>query len=181
MSKNILILIDIQKEYTLPGRPFYLHGIEPSLDNCRKILNFARERKWEIVHVQHSNGIGAPKFDPETECYQFVSGFEPLATEKHFVKNDYSCYSSKDFASYMEEMAAQSNNIYYIGYNSVMCCLSTAEEARRRKHVLNYVTDASYAKSLPNFSEAATHKFMLELYAAKKLVNLVLTTSIVVE
>lgn len=46
IPKNILVLIDIQKEYVTPGRPFYLSGIEPSLENSRQLLEFARKNDW---------------------------------------------------------------------------------------------------------------------------------------
>src|SRR3990167_733977 len=147
---NVLILIDIQKEYITKGRPFYLQGIEKSLENCRNLLQFARKNKWEIAHVQHSNGEGAARFDSKSEFYDFVPGFEPLATEKHFIKKDFSCYSSVEFSDYMNKITQtpQENKIYLIGYNSVMCCLSTIEEARRRAHKITFIEDASYAKSI---------------------------------
>lgn len=185
MLHNFLVLIDIQKEYTTEGRPFYLNGIEPSLAKCRQLLNFARQEKWNIIHIQHSNGVGATRFDPQTEYYDFVEGFEPLSTEKHFVKHDYSCYSNNEFTNYMLqlEQAAQSkkqtNNIYLIGYNTVMCCLSTLEEARRKKQSgVQLIADATYAKAIGKYHEQQTHEFMLALIETKKLAPLVFTEKI---
>ena len=63
MAKNVLILIDIQQEYNTEDRPFYLHGIKPSLENCRRMLQFARDNDWEIIHIQHSNGNEALRFN----------------------------------------------------------------------------------------------------------------------
>lgn len=63
--------------------------------------------------------------------------------------------------------------VYVIGYNSVMCCLSTLEEARRKKHKLTFIQDAAYALALPNTTEAVTHELMLGLYKVKNLANIV--------
>ena len=178
MPKNLLILIDIQNEYVTTGREFYLNGIEKSLNNCRLILNFARKNNWKIAHIQHLNGIDAANFRPNTKYSDFAPGFEPQPQEMHFVKHDYSCYSSPDFANCLEQFTQSENAIYVIGYNSIMCCLSTLEEARRKKHILNFVTDASYAKALHGFSEFTTHELMLDLYKTKKLGNLITTDDV---
>jgi len=177
--KNILILVDIQNEYITKGRPFYLNGIESSLQRCRDLLSHARDNSWEIVHVQHSNGEGSIKFNPETPYYEFVKGFEPKTGELHCVKNDFSCYSSVKFSKYLDSINNSTDcNVYLIGYNSVMCCLSTLEEARRKNHKINFISDASYAKSLPGFSELESHKFMVELYKTKGLADCIYSNDI---
>jgi nicotinamidase-related amidase len=187
MTTNVLVLIDIQKEYTTVGRPFYLSGIDKSLDKCRRLLSFARREKWEIAHVQHSNGDAATRFNPNSEYYKFADGFEPLPGERHFVKEDYSCYSSREFAHYMEQLEREASNsksspnIYLIGYNTVMCCLSTLEEARRRKQSgVHFVSDASYAKALPpRYSEEDAHAFLVALFEIKKLAEIVSTEKVI--
>lgn len=175
--RNILILIDIQKEYTTEGRTFYLKGIESSLKQCSEMLQHARSNAWDIVHIQHSNQgkEGVTRFIPGTEYFNFVDGFEPNNDEHHFVKTDFSCYSSVDFSNYIDRLMAENEDkaVYVAGYNSVMCCLSTLEEARRRKHKLTFIQDASYALALPNTTEAVTHDLMLELYKAKGLANII--------
>lgn|SRR3990167_8700018 len=171
--RNILVLIDIQKEYTTEGRPFYLQGIEFSLIKCRELLDFARSNEWEILHVQHSNGHGAVRFNPDSEYFDFVNGFKPKESEKLYIKSDFSCYSNSDFADYIENAVKLDEcSIYLIGYNSVMCCLSTLEEARRRKHKMVFVEDASLAKSIEDVGEIDTHKFMVNLYKAKGLATI---------
>lgn len=75
---STLVVIDIQKEYTTVGRAYYLNGIEPSLENCRKLLAFARRQSWNLIHIQHSNGYTAPKFNPTETFFKFVDGLEPL-------------------------------------------------------------------------------------------------------
>lgn len=177
MIRNLLLVIDIQLEYIMKGRPFFLNGIQNSLTNCEKVLALARRKKWEVAHVQHSNGDTAPRFNPTTEFFKFAPGFFPAVNEKHFVKNDFSCYSSDDFSRYMQSLHIPGTevNTYIIGYNSVMCCLSTLEEARRRKHKMFFIEDASLAKSIGDQTEVAMHKVMVDVYRAKSLATIITT------
>lgn len=181
--KNVLILVDIQKEYNTPGRPFYLNGIEESLANCKKILLHARKHNWEVVHIMHSNKNkpATDRFMPGTEYFNFIDEFEPSSAEHCFIKTDFSCYSSEKFAAYMDELHINDSDskIYMIGYNSTMCCLSTLEEARRLGHKYNYIFDASYAKAFDGLSEIETHNFMMKLYKTKNLSTLIETHSLI--
>ena len=182
IPKNILVLIDIQKEYVTPGRPYYLSGIEPSLENSRQLLEFARKNDWERIHIQHSNGNAAERFNPQTEHFDFVDGFSPINSEKHFLKRDFSCYSSPEFSAYVSALFTSEEpepNIYLIGYNTVMCCLSTLEEARRKKHKMHLVKDATLAKAIAGVTENDMHQIMLDVYAAKGLASLVATVELI--
>ena len=49
----LLIAIEIQREYTTKGRPYFMEGIDESLENCRKVLTHAREKNWTVAHVRH--------------------------------------------------------------------------------------------------------------------------------
>ncbi len=51
--KKALVVIDVQREYSTPGRPFFLKGIDSSLENIRKILKGARQAEIPVIHVQH--------------------------------------------------------------------------------------------------------------------------------
>ncbi len=180
-DKPVLILVDIQNEYLKEDGQFFLHGIGPSLENCKKMLIFAREQAWNIVHVQHSNGDHAEHFNPKTIHFNFMKGFVPkVESENHFIKNDYSCYSSEDFATYMGKIAANDKKpaIYLIGYNSLICCLSTLEEARRKKDMIHFIAEASLAKALPDKSEIETHEIMVQIYNAKNLTKIMTTAEV---
>ena len=156
----VLIVIDIQKEYITPGRDFYLKGIEPSLANANKVLAFARQQQWHIVHVQHV------RKDPQSSVWNrssgfcdFVPGFEPLANETHILKHQFSCYSAPEFVKYIEEYKNEA--LYMIGYNTRMCCLSTAVEGYHRGHIYHVISDATLAKATEQFSETDMHGHML--------------------
>ena len=84
---STLIVIDIQKEYITPGRPFYLNGIQENLENAKKVLKFCRAKSdWSIAHVQHfRQEDDAAIFNRhQPEFSGFVEGFEPLKGEYYF-------------------------------------------------------------------------------------------------
>jgi nicotinamidase-related amidase len=153
VHRPLLLVIDVQQEYTTKGRPYYLHGHETSLGNCRRILNHGRAHGWTIAHVRHEQP--GPVFGPHQKATQFVKGFEPLPHEPLFTKNNFSCYSNPGFERFME--ASRAERIYIVGYNSLMCCLATIIEGYHRGHDLTFVKDASLARATPDADERTAH------------------------
>lgn len=172
MSNPILVLIDIQREYTTPGRPFYLNGIDSSLENCNEILTLARDKDWTIVHIKHLKA-GSPIFNPESEHSDFATGFEPSAGETIITKDLYSCYSAEEFRRLMETTDAE--HIYIIGYNSIMCCLSTVIDGYHRGNTLTFIEDASLAKATAEFDEADMHKHSISIIKTARYANVITT------
>lgn len=154
----ILVLIDIQREYVTQGRPFCLAGIEPSLENCRRVLDHARAQAWPIAHVRH---LGATHlFNEATDWSLFVEGFEPHAGEMIFTKRKLSCFSDEAFAKMME--TARENPVYVVGYNAQMCCLSTVIDAFHRGMKLKFVRDASWARATARGTESEVYPWIAD-------------------
>lgn len=149
----LVVAIDIQREYTTKGRPFYLNGIEESLENCRAILSHARVQRWPVAHIRHIQK--GHVFSDSNPCSRFVEGFEPFPHEFVFTKSNFSCYSCRGFEKFMEWSRA--DRIFVIGYNSLMCCLSTILDGYNRGHELTFVHDASLARPTPNADEFSAH------------------------
>ena len=169
----LLIAIEIQREYTTPGRPYFMEGIDESLENCRRILAHARDQNWTVAHVRHEQPGSV--FGQSHTATQFVKGFEPLPHEYLFTKGNFSCYSDPGFEKFME--TSRPEQVYLIGYSSPMCCLSTIVEGYHRGHELSFVTDASLARATPNAEEKTAHMHathIISFYA-----NLVETSEVI--
>lgn len=149
----VLVVIDIQKEYTAPGRSFYLETAGSSLKNADRVLDYARRSGWEIVHIRHLQD--GEIFNPKSEHSGFVAGFEPAPGEEEITKGNFSCYSAPRFAGLVKERLDRP--IYIIGYGSTVCCLSTIIEGYHRGQKFTFVRDASCARRTPNFDEQSTH------------------------
>jgi ureidoacrylate peracid hydrolase len=149
----VLVVVDIQREYTTPGRPFYLHGIAESLDNCARILDHARERHWPVLHVQHTQE--GPVFSAEHA--RFVDHFEPLPEESVFTKSQISPYTNPVFKESM--LAMKDREVLIMGYGSTTCCLATVISGSLFGLRHSFVGDASWARSpAGDISEAEAHR-----------------------
>lgn len=157
--KNILCVIDIQKEYNSPNRPFYIPGIEDSLQNASRVLDHARANGWEILHVQHLQDGSI--FSKEGSYSGFIDGFEPKSDEKICIKDNFSSFSSADFCRALENRTDA--EIYIIGYGSTMCCLSTIVDGYHRGYNFTFISDASNAKPTQNLDSKTLHKSATEI------------------
>jgi len=82
-----LMLVDFQNDYFPGGKMELYKSTEASL-NAREILEFFRDKKMPIVHMQHfSTYRGAAFFVPDTEGVKIHYNVTPLANEKVIQKN----------------------------------------------------------------------------------------------
>jgi nicotinamidase-related amidase len=158
MSNPTLVLVDIQREYTTPGRPFYLQGIAPSLSNAKRLLDHARAQGWSVIHVQHlQNG---PVFNLDGEHGRFIFGFEPKEGEAHVIKSKLSAYTNVSFQMLIDAAVARGSELVLAGYGSTMCCLATIASGALFGHRYTFVQDASWARSSgPECPEAEVHRY----------------------
>ena len=154
MKSPVVVAIDIQQEYTTAGRPFYLAGIEPSLENCRRILRHARTKGWPVIHVRHLQA-GAV-FNPDEPHSRFVSGFEPEAGEPVVTKSRLSSYSNEEFGRLIDGCGG--SELLVIGYGSPMCCLATIVAGAVFGHKFSFVHDASWARAISGSTEQDVHE-----------------------
>ncbi len=83
-----LLIVDIQNDY-FPGGKMELEGSEPASENARRLLEYFRERKLPLVHVQHiAIRPGSTFFLPDTEGVKIHANVKPREGEtviqKHF-------------------------------------------------------------------------------------------------
>lgn len=149
-----LVVIDIQREYVLPGRKFHISSIGPSLTNAYAMLRFARSENWPIVHVQHLQD--GDLFNRASDTSDFVDGFVPERGETHAIKGNYSSYSSPAFMQFVNEHP--DHELVVIGYGTTMCCLSTIVDGYHRGQRFALVEDACAARAAGGHSEASMHQ-----------------------
>ncbi|MGZ3768268.1 MAG: isochorismatase family protein [Bdellovibrio sp.] len=160
--QKILCVIDIQKEYNTPDRPFYIQGIESSLNKALEVLNHARKNNWEVIHIKHLQPGNI--FNPESDFSEFINEFKPVKGESVCMKDNFSSFSSPAFTKILENK--QNAEIYVIGYGSTMCCLSTIIDGYHRGYNFTFVSDASNAKPTSNLTSEVLHKSATEILQA---------------
>ena len=159
MNNRTLVVVDIQKEYTTPGRPFYLEQAGPSLKKAKEVLEAARRQGWPIVHVKHLQD--GDRFNPKSPLSDYVEEFRPLPGEREVVKGNFSSYSSPEFARIVA--SAPEREYVVIGYGSTMCCLSTIVDGYHRGQRFVFVRDASSAKKTVSMDELSAHRAAVDI------------------
>jgi ureidoacrylate peracid hydrolase len=167
MKKPVLVVIDVQKEYTTEGRPFFIPGIDASLAKGLSMLEHARKNQWAVFHVRHLQEGNI--FSPKSEFSDYVNGFEAKANEREFTKANFSCFSDPSFSSALSDY--RDSSIYIIGYGSTMCCLSTIIEGYHRGYKMHLVSDASAAKPTKQHTSEDLHARMLDVLSTFSAVS----------
>lgn len=158
----MIVAVEIQREYTTAGRPYYLQQVEQPLGNCRRLFAHARANRWPVIHVRQ---IGhGHLFSEHLEFARFVEGFEPLPHESLFTKRISSCYSCDAFNGMMEW--ARCETVYLIGFTSTLSCLATVVEGYHRGHEFSFVADASLARATAYADEATAHLHATDIIAS---------------
>ncbi len=151
--------LEIQKLRRQPARSQTFRDAEPALENCRRLLAHARAESWPVAHVRHLQDSHI--FNANMEWSRFVEGFEPMAHEMVFTKENLSCYSTIEFSRMME--SAVHNQVFLMGFEAQTCCLSTLVDAFHRGHSLSYVGDASLARRTDLGDEHESFRWVREV------------------
>lgn len=161
MTKPLLLVLDIQCEFIRPDGTYRIESIAPSLENCRTMLDFARENKWEIVHMRHENPKAQQTeyFAEGSEWVKPIEGFEPLDNEPAFTKQQFSSFTDDDFSNFMKQH--KQSEVYVIGYNLRLCCMRTIKDASKEGFTIHFVADASRATKMEDSSEETTYETFL--------------------
>lgn len=138
----VLVIVEEQKEYVTPGRPFYRESIGRSPDNPQKLQAHARAHGWKIAQMRHEQNSMC--FAYGSPFAEFIDGFGSEETEEGMVKPNLSCFSSREFQALLDKY--RHAEIILAGYGTSRSCLSTVINAHHRGHAFTFVADATCAK-----------------------------------
>ena len=151
-SVPVLLLVDMQQEYEIAGRPLALPRIGPALDNCRLALDHARESGIQVAYVRW---IGAPLFQAGTRFARWIEGFEPQGCDMIFDRDRPSCFASPSFADVMER---GSPPLVIAGFAGEAACLATAIDGYHRGQDVTFLNDASASHGLDGIAAEDIHR-----------------------
>ncbi|MBR1123754.1 isochorismatase family protein [Bradyrhizobium lablabi] len=149
----IIVFVDLQQEYVAAPRLLAILGIEPALENCRKVLDHARRNGLPVAFVRML--AESAFFNRATPFVRWIEGFEPHRNEMIFERSSPSCYSCEPFAA----LVGQSRGgIVLAGFAGESSCLSTLIDAFHRNHKVTYLCDASASHALEEVSADEIHR-----------------------
>lgn len=107
---RLLVCMDLQQGSVAEGQ-----GPDGCIVNCRRVLAYARDEGWQIVHVHRKS---------EPPLARPISGLEPLLTEPVLYRTALSPFSNRSFRDLVD--AAGAAHMVVIGYSVTQSFLATA-------------------------------------------------------
>ena len=165
-SRPALLIIDMQRDFVLPGAPLCVAGAFPSLPVVRRLLDEARARAWPVFHIvrEHApDGSDAETF--RRHLFQDGTGFcvagapgcaivdelAPFPGESKVLKTRFSGFYR---TSLEEQLRARGvDTVVVAGTQYPNCVRGTAVDALYRDFRVIVVTDACSAQT-PEVAEA---------------------------
>lgn len=161
-----LLIIDMQRDFVLPGAPLCVAGALPSVPVVRRLLNQARSRGWPVFHVVREHAPDGSDAEPYRRhlfragggvCVAGSAGaavvdeLAPLPGERKLVKTRFSGFYR---TSLEEELRALGvDTVLVAGTQYPNCVRGTAVDALYRDFRVIVVSDACSAGT-PEVAEA---------------------------
>ncbi len=149
----IVVLVDMQQEYLAKPRLLAISKIDRALDNCRRVLDHARDIGLPVAFMRLLNESAF--FNRATPFVRWIEGFEPYRNEMVFERSSPSCYSCEPFAALMNQSRG---GIVLAGFAGESACLSTLIDAFHRNHRVTYLCDASASHALEDVPADEIHR-----------------------
>ena len=149
----IVVLVDMQQEYLAKPRLLAISKIDRALDNCRRVLDHARDIGLPVAFMRLLNESAF--FNRATPFVRWIEGFEPYRNEMVFERSSPSCYSCEPFAALMNQSRG---GIVLAGFAGESACLSTLIDAFHRNHRVTFLCDASASHALEDVPADEIHR-----------------------
>jgi nicotinamidase-related amidase len=143
----------MQQEYLAKPRLLAISKIDRALDNCRRVLDHARDIGLPVAFMRLLNESAF--FNRATPFVRWIEGFEPYRNEMVFERSSPSCYSCEPFAALMNQSRG---GIVLAGFAGESACLSTLIDAFYRNHRVTYLCDASASHALEDVPADEIHR-----------------------
>jgi nicotinamidase-related amidase len=124
-NSTALLVIDFQNEY-FTGKMPIPDGVK-ALNNAKRLVDFADNKKIPVFHVQHVLPAGAPLFAEGSESVKFHPELQPQPGQKVVRKNTVSVFPSTDLDAQLK--AAGIKTLIVSGLMTHACVAGAARDA----------------------------------------------------
>lgn len=155
-----LIVIDMQKDFVLPGAPACIAGAMATVPNIAKVLEWFRLRQLPVFHVVREyradgSDVETTRLDsflagkrfvvPGTEGCDIVDELRPVEGEYRVVKNRYSAFLNTELDFMLRRLGVR--NLVICGTQYPACVRATVYDAVSYGYGVTLVTDATSAQT----------------------------------
>ncbi|KRW59924.1 cysteine hydrolase family protein [Pseudomonas sp. TTU2014-080ASC] len=150
LSESALIIVDAQNTYRTGVMA--LEGVEAALDQCKLLLERARQAGIPVIHIQHDAGEGSP-YDISAEIGAIADKVAPISGEPVIVKHYPSSFVQTDLHEQLQKIGVK--NLIISGFMTHMCINSTARGAFSLGYSVLVAADTTATRALPAIDGAA--------------------------
>lgn len=176
MKKYALLVIDVQKNYTLPSSRLYIDDCEPVIANINKLIKTFQEKHLPVIYVKHSyradgadagrmwdfSGSRKPSaFIEDTEPTEYADSLKIVPENIEIVKHRYSSFKGTELQSYLIQHHVDS--VVITGFMTNFCCETTAREAHDLDYYAYFISDGT---SCPKTVNGVDRKLIKEVVHA---------------
>ena len=161
-----LLIIDMQRDFVLPGAPLCVAGALPSVPVVRRLLDRARDRGWPVFHAVREHAPDGGDAEPcrrhlfragggvcvaGTTGAAVVDELTPLPGERKLVKTRFSGFYRTSLEDELRALGV--STVLVAGTQYPNCVRGTAVDALYRDFRVIVVSDACSAQT-PEVAEA---------------------------
>lgn len=158
MERNVILVIDMQRDFVLPDSPAYVAGAASTVPAIARFLEYGRSRGWDIVHVVRRHRPGGPdaeifrrhlfsdggQFCAEGSAgAEIVDGLRPCPGDYIVAKTRFDAFYATDLEVLLRGLGTTA--VYIAGTQYPNCVRSTAVGALERDWPVTVVTDCCSA------------------------------------
>lgn len=155
-----LLIIDMQKDFVLPGSPLQVAGAPVTIPYIRRALALSRKKQWPVFHVvrQHrpdgsdvetirkQRFLEGHKYAlPGTAGCEIVDELSPRPGEYRIVKRRFSAFMNTELDFMLRQM--QIRHLVVCGTQYPTCIRTTVFDAVAYGYTVTLLTDATSAQT----------------------------------
>jgi nicotinamidase-related amidase len=144
LKDSALIMIDCQNTYR--RGIMQLEGVEPALQEAKKLLEMARDLKIPVIHIQHDAGPGSP-YDVRADIGTISAEVAPIDGESVITKQFPNAFIQTELDAQLKALSV--HNIVLAGFMTHMCINSTAHGGFNLGYAPIVVASATATRALP--------------------------------
>jgi nicotinamidase-related amidase len=161
-----LLIIDMQKDFVLPGAPAQVAGANASIPHIQQVLQLFRENKWPVFHVVREHRADGSDIElfrrkdflekqkyavPGTPGCEIVDELKPLPGEYRIVKKRFSAFMNTPLDFMLRQMEVRC--LVICGTQYPTCIRASIYDAIAYGYKITLLTDAASAQT-PEIAEA---------------------------
>lgn len=146
MSKQALIVVDIQNDYFPQGK-WPLVGAEAAADNAARLIEAFRQAADQVVHIRHEfTSDSAPFFTPDSEGAQLHPKVLNRADEPVVLKHFVNSFRETELQAILDRHDIK--HLVIVGSMSHMCIDGVARAAADMGYEVTVIHDACASRDL---------------------------------